>query len=373
MKDLVINGTGNSRNLKSSIPAGTTWEQALAMLQEGTFPIDLNGLNPDGIQQMGSAYSKGNVLPDNILTKMGLSTGSEPKDAFGVLADVGNIHVWKRVVTDTNTTDYPTSTNRNAYPDSPDVGEVPEVPAGYTLGDVASKVLAKSNVSAGTTIRDTITYASSVSVSDNGVVSLDGASTITNVYSGSLDAIKGKFITVSVGSDETTEIMEIVFVPSDATITSTGWVGLNSTVTVSKVQQVTGYPLTPAIPVTTQYTYLGQMGEKPKVQVLSYVGTGTYGASNPCSVTADFPIKVLIYVGYFAVTGSKNYIMKNQIIVPSVFGESWDSGGKGFYYDSSRGLYHKRSGDGRTVYWYQGAAPYQANESGITYYFVAIG
>lgn len=88
MKDLVTNGSGNSRFLKSSIPDGTTWEEALVLFRSGAFPIDLNGLNPAGVSQTGSAYSKGNVLPDALCTTLGLSTNTaEPKDAFNALND----------------------------------------------------------------------------------------------------------------------------------------------------------------------------------------------------------------------------------------------------------------------------------------------
>lgn len=41
---------------------------------------------------------------------------------------------------------------------------------------------------------------------------------------------------------------------------------------------------------------LAQLGTKAKIQTGSYVGTGTYGASNPCSLTFDFePIIVFIF------------------------------------------------------------------------------
>ena len=86
MQDMVTNGTGNSRLLKTSLAAGTTWEDALAMLRAGTFPIDLAGLNNAGIAQQGSAYSKANVLPAAVCTALGLTESTaEPKDAFTAL------------------------------------------------------------------------------------------------------------------------------------------------------------------------------------------------------------------------------------------------------------------------------------------------
>lgn len=38
---------------------------------------------------------------------------------------------------------------------------------------------------------------------------------------------------------------------------------------------------------------LAQLGTKAKIQTGSYVGTGAYGASNPCSLTFDFVPKFL--------------------------------------------------------------------------------
>ena len=85
MKDMVPKGTGNSRLLRSSIPENITHEELVALLRGGTFPVDFAGLNPDGIATQGSAYNKANVLPDSVCTSLGISTASEPKDAFYAL------------------------------------------------------------------------------------------------------------------------------------------------------------------------------------------------------------------------------------------------------------------------------------------------
>lgn len=86
MKDLVTRETGNSRLLKSSIPAGTTWEEALALLRAGNFPIDLKGLNSAGVSTTGSAYNKANVLPDSLCSSLGItSSTAEPKDAWNAV------------------------------------------------------------------------------------------------------------------------------------------------------------------------------------------------------------------------------------------------------------------------------------------------
>lgn len=82
MKDMVPKGTGNSRFLRSSIAADITHEELVALLRSGKFPVDFAGLNSAGIQVQGSAYNKGNVLPDSVCSALGIPTTSEPKDAF---------------------------------------------------------------------------------------------------------------------------------------------------------------------------------------------------------------------------------------------------------------------------------------------------
>lgn len=86
MKDLVTKGTGNSRYMKSAIGASETWEQAREKLRNGTFPFDLNGLNEAGIEQMGMALSKQNLLADDTAAALGLSGDPTVDDAFEILA-----------------------------------------------------------------------------------------------------------------------------------------------------------------------------------------------------------------------------------------------------------------------------------------------
>lgn len=88
MQEGLIKGTGNSRYLKSSIPAGTTWEQALAMLTAGTFPIDLNGINAAGWAVIADALNKANLLPDSVAAALGLAGNPQVKDALLAVAAV---------------------------------------------------------------------------------------------------------------------------------------------------------------------------------------------------------------------------------------------------------------------------------------------
>lgn len=122
----------------------------------------------------------------------------------------------------------------------------------------------------------------------------------------------------------------------------------------------------------------------PKVEVISYVGTGTYGADNPVNLNFSFPVKLLIYGGskYTHSDGRKlfeHYFSSNDAVdqyvygvIPAWYTEYTDRCGFG------RELNHppvgKRSEDGKSVSWYQSEdAEYMCNQSGREYFFVAIG
>jgi len=99
MIDSVIAGTGNSRYLRTSISADTTWADALAMLRAGTFPIDLAGINADGFATVGTALNADTLLKAAVCTALGLDADATPSDAWDAVialipssaADVGAI------------------------------------------------------------------------------------------------------------------------------------------------------------------------------------------------------------------------------------------------------------------------------------------
>lgn len=85
MKDFVIKGNGNSRYLKSALEGITTWEQFRDALAAGTLPVDLNGINPEGFQQLGDPLNKASLLKDSTAALLGLGTDAVPDDAFVAL------------------------------------------------------------------------------------------------------------------------------------------------------------------------------------------------------------------------------------------------------------------------------------------------
>ena len=99
---------------------------------------------------------------------------------------------------------------------------------------------------------------------------------------------------------------------------------------------------------------------KAKIQTGSYTGTGTYGASNPCSLTFDF-VPQFVYVrksGYY------------QIEYPVIF--LWI--GKIGKLTNQYGYSITFMLNGNTLSWYgDNGAEYQGNLSGVTYDYLAIG
>lgn len=499
MIDSVLKGTGNSRFLKSAVPAGTSWADALAMLQAGTFPIDFNGINTAGFQQVGTPLNKANLLKDATAAQIGLPPSTTPDGMFQALGNTGELHVWRKTVTtaqeipagytlgdaleninpikltdknyntawfavvssvkvDDNgnvhftdadsdytrymrwnssehafegydvvsgngpgsirrdaipgnfikfwakssswlsslidmgsfyfvpsdatvttgstpvfsrlqrvvgyakvpagtTTTYPVSTNPNAYQEGDDAKE-----AGYVVGDMVTGMFRINAVYNNTTIY----YASSVNVADNGAVTLanqatQGLAAEEDSYNNA-KKLAGKFIIADYDHNYCKIPKGVVlFIPANTTISFRQDVPGDEGYGIffDRYQPVTGYA---AIPAGTTIEYLGKLGDKARVQVMSYVGTGTYGADNPCSLTFDFaPIFILI-------AGSDSFAM--------CIGNSAVTCYRMLYSNFPQNI-TTRSNRGRTISFYQTTPDYgaraQCNSSGVTYNVIAIG
>lgn len=484
MIDSVLKGTGNSRFLKSAVPAGTSWADALAMLQAGTFPIDFNGINTEGFQQVGTPLNKANLLKDATAAQIGLPPSTTPDGMFQALGNTGELHVWKKTVktsSDTpagytlgdtlthgnsfivrqttgtgyvdavireassisvndngvisaswggtislrygnpvtftpgrfvkisgintralssfavddvvwvpsdggiqmdfsndygyyieftkcqkvnahgiipagTTTTYPVSTNPNAYQEGSDAK-----PAGYVLGDVVTGQFAMSIGSDSRYFK----YASSIVVSDDGIVSLNNPSDGTYVnFSNVNQYAKGKFIMLTTKTNNMYMqdlIGEVIYwIPNDITVT-TSEKGVDG-IWINKYQPVTGYA---AIPAGTTIEYLGKLGDKARVQVVSYVGTGTYGSKHPTTVAFDIVPKIVF------IAENVNYQPKIMTIVPSTLGAfgAYLSGGS---------VYGLISPDvtitGKRISFFSSTSSgYQMNDTGKEYFAIAIG
>ena len=108
-----------------------------------------------------------------------------------------------------------------------------------------------------------------------------------------------------------------------------------------------------------EYEYLGvpfdNAVDVPKIETGSYVGTGTYGADNPNSLTFGFD-PIFLFVG-------DNSNSWNSYI---------DGMKYGFY--ASSNYSNKFTKSATTVSWYNTSSDaYQLNSSGTTYYYIALG
>lgn len=98
MQDGIIAGNGNSRYLKTvsaALSLYPTYQDFMAALVAGTFPIDLNGINKAGWTQQGTALNKANLLADNTATSIGLDGSATVNTAVAKLKsliDASNVN-----------------------------------------------------------------------------------------------------------------------------------------------------------------------------------------------------------------------------------------------------------------------------------------
>lgn len=172
--------------------------------------------------------------------KMGLTGDLSVGASLGVLADIGNVHVWRKTV----------------------VAEE-EVPAGYklvddntdrTLDDVPNALINLGNSNQRTAY---INCADSITVDDGGGISLNSATTHyqANDALNAASWLRGKYIKLYYINDfgnwfgpPALDQNKTYYVPNDAQISVN-----SATIIVNKLQRVDAYPLTPA---GTHITYL---------------------------------------------------------------------------------------------------------------------
>jgi len=93
MQDAIALGTGNSRYLKSVsgfLSLYPTYEAFAEALVAGTLPIDLNGINPDGWAQQGTALDKANLLTDATAALVDLGSEATVNDVLATLAGLAS-------------------------------------------------------------------------------------------------------------------------------------------------------------------------------------------------------------------------------------------------------------------------------------------
>lgn len=172
--------------------------------------------------------------------KMGLTGDLSVGASLGVLADIGNVHVWRKTVVTEE-----------------------EIPAGYKLvDDNTDRTLdgvSNALIDLGNTNQSTarISCADSITVNDAGAVSLNSSTTYYRAND-ALDAaswLRGKYVNLYYINDfgnwfgpSALDQNKTYYVPNDAQISVN-----SATIIVDKLQRVDAYPLTPA---GTHITYL---------------------------------------------------------------------------------------------------------------------
>lgn len=274
----------------------------------------------------------------------------------------------------TVTVDYPVSVNPNAYQTGSDAK-----PAGYKLGKVVNGTRKFAGWNTANSSIASTKYSSSVSVDPDGTVRLKNPTTwqVETSAQGALSAsttFRGKFFIIENNGNGGTDLNRdvVYFCPADANF---GYVSrIPSYLTIDKYQPVTGYP---AIPASTTIEYLGKLGGKSRMQIVSYVGTGRYGSGNPCSINADFPIRLLTFLGQLSASGSGTWSENagqyaSNNVLPALLTKTPQSG-IGFSVTSRSTCTTYASKDKKTVIWYNSSASLQLNESGREYYFLCQG
>lgn len=311
-------------------------------------PTDAEGFNTTTSDAMNYKY----------LSKYQIVTGSTPKNPAGT------------------TITYPVSTNPNAYQEGSDAK-----PAGYMLGEVVTgsfSITPKNNGSQDTKWGYTASATGNITVTDDGVVSLSNFDATVTTNGGNSNAVstfsvlKGKYATfvysMNAGNNKADLQNMVVFFPSDAVFSQ-----VSDRIVVDRYQPIIGYA---AIPANTTIEYLGKLGNKARVQMVSYIGTGTYGKDNPCSLTFDFPPKILVRI----VVGGPGYSYPNAMRYRYLGAISLD--GMTAEYKNYAGLseqdddpysWGKLTDLGKKISWYNTHdANRQMNGSGIAYTILAL-
>lgn len=117
----------------------------------------------------------------------------------------------------------------------------------------------------------------------------------------------------------------------------------------------------------------------PNIKLGYYIGSGNYGESSPCSVSADFAIRMMLIVGYADVldigrltctlTSSRPIMLTDEI--PTSGFKQWCGP-----FDTGYGeyAYAKVSEDRRTLYWYNSyTESSQFNRANTQYYYLLFG
>lgn len=187
--------------------------------------------------QVGTALNKENLLSDPVAMAVGLTASAVPDDMFDVMAHAGDLHVWRRTVE-----------------------TFEKIPAKYSLGPTQGKI--PLTYPKTPTTQATFHYGKSISIDDNGGITINGEQTVRlNSDDSSVSKannLKGSFFycdsSTTIGGDNGFETGpgNVYFIPSDAIISREPDSYLSGVFYTSKYQKVY---TTPAVPPGTYIDY----------------------------------------------------------------------------------------------------------------------
>lgn len=273
---------------------------------------------------------------------------------------------------------------------------LPQTRLDFELGN--EYMWAKLNVAAGyyeiQTLKDSIyvidsetkaytfRYSDSITIDEDGNLSLTNPLTFTATYKQFYNnygtTLLGKYL-------DTTGLQKevgIIFIPTNAIINyyngrqvdirksyiiSVGYDENRAIVGYVNSTSPDAYP--PAVSDGYTYKPLGQLGDKVRSATGSYNGTGTYGMTNPNSLTFEFVPKVIFIGPGVLRTGGNSSSYEMRIIRGQYDAIAFMSNNS-----NASGYKNRLSFDGTQVKWWNtSSAPYQLNDGSYTYYYLAIG
>ena len=374
MNNGIIKANGTSRLARSVADFKVrypTYDAFAEALVAGTLPLDIL-FNAAGWSQQPTFLNKGNLLKDATAALFGLGADAVPDDALAFLGRYAE-HWWKRR---TWTAHYIVKLSDGANQ--------------YCLGGGSTST--SSNI---------IYYSDSIALDENGNTILVNEKSVSVSYSnGTSDTVQsliGKYIRNAKESHPNNSSLPntILYINPSATITRkqiTSDVDNRYNVLISSqgAQKATAV-LVPivgeweyiksadrsahpdsGVQAGYEYQYLGVPFENAvnttKIATGTYTGTGTYGSSNPNSLTFDFGPKIVFFGRVVPSSGYWGY--GSAIMVKQ------EDGGSNYTFvggtsSTSRVMYVF---NGKTIEWYSsGDQDHQLNAIGTTYSYLALG
>ena len=306
--------------------------------QENTYDM----VRADSPTQEGTPLNKDSLLKDATAALYGLGADAVPDDALAMLSrfhnGLGNEYVWEK---------------KGEFPE-----EYIDVSPNITQVEVFYSPALTSNV--------TVYYSNSVSIS-NGTIVLDSPSSfiISNGNNVTTSLVSKYFYT---SNDSTiyfgyqTNSMNAYSYYMDSYEVTVGYNTVLKTICYVNSHDPNAYP--PAVSDGYTYTALGQLGSKLRIETGSYTGTGTYGDSNPNSLTFGFEPKLVVV--FQDTTSSSNNGFFGRLIMINGAGNASFGAGSNYYLTTMFNV--------TSVKWYSAnAALLQLNYSNGRYVYVAIG